>query len=84
MGGRGGHRRIGDDFASGWKHRKSLQHDGPNILVIFSDDHAYQAIIAYGDPRSLSTPNIDRIARTAFASTAAWWPIRSAGRAGPR
>jgi arylsulfatase A-like enzyme len=37
----------------------------PNIVVIFSDDHAYQAISAYGDPRKLiDTPNIDRIAKT--------------------
>lgn len=36
----------------------------PNILFIFSDDHAYQAISAYGDPRKLiDTPNIDRIAK---------------------
>jgi arylsulfatase A-like enzyme len=36
----------------------------PNILFIFSDDHAYQAISAYGDPRRLiATPNIDRVAR---------------------
>ena len=35
----------------------------PNIVFIFSDDHAYQAIGAYGDPRRLiETPNIDRIA----------------------
>ena len=34
----------------------------PNIVFIFSDDHAYQAISAYGDPRKLiETPNIDRI-----------------------
>jgi arylsulfatase A-like enzyme len=34
----------------------------PNILFIFSDDHAYQAISAYGDKRHLlETPNIDRI-----------------------
>ncbi len=38
--------------------------DRPNIVFIFSDDHAYQAISAYGDPRKLiETPNIDRIAR---------------------
>ena len=37
--------------------------DRPNVVVIFSDDHAYQAISAYGDPRKLiETPNIDRIA----------------------
>ena len=36
----------------------------PNIVFIFSDDHAYQAISAYGDPRKLiETPNIDRIAK---------------------
>jgi len=33
----------------------------PNILVIFSDDHAYQAISAYGN-KFITTPNIDRIA----------------------
>jgi arylsulfatase A-like enzyme len=36
----------------------------PNILFIFSDDHAYQALSAYGDERRLlDTPHIDRIAR---------------------
>lgn len=36
----------------------------PNILFIFSDDHAYQAISAYGDARKLiETPNIDRIGK---------------------
>lgn len=36
----------------------------PNILFIFSDDHAYQAISAYNDPRKLiETPNIDRIGK---------------------
>jgi len=36
----------------------------PNIVFIFSDDHAYQAISAYGDDRKLiQTPNIDRIAK---------------------
>jgi len=36
----------------------------PNIVFIYSDDHAYQAISAYGDERKLiQTPNIDRIAR---------------------
>jgi arylsulfatase A-like enzyme len=36
----------------------------PNIVFIFSDDHAYQAISAYGDYRNLNqTPNIDRIGR---------------------
>ena len=36
----------------------------PNILFIMSDDHAQQAISAYGGPLSkvVQTPNIDRIA----------------------
>ncbi len=36
----------------------------PNIVLIFSDDHAFQAISAYNHPLRLNqTPNIDRIAR---------------------
>jgi arylsulfatase A-like enzyme len=36
----------------------------PNIVFIFSDDHAWQAISAYNDPRKLNqTPHIDRLAR---------------------
>src|SRR5450755_1558415 len=34
----------------------------PNILIILSDDHAYQAISAYGS-KLMQTPNIDRIAK---------------------
>jgi len=34
----------------------------PNILIIVSDDHAYQAISAYGS-KLMQTPNIDRIAK---------------------
>jgi arylsulfatase A-like enzyme len=35
-----------------------------NIVLIFSDDHAYQAVSAYGDPRKLvETPQIDRLAK---------------------
>jgi arylsulfatase A-like enzyme len=34
----------------------------PNIVFIISDDHAYQAISAYGS-KLAQTPNIDRIAR---------------------
>ena len=34
----------------------------PNIVFIFSDDHAYQAISAYADPRKLNeTLNLDRM-----------------------
>jgi arylsulfatase A-like enzyme len=37
----------------------------PNIIFIMSDDHAYQAISAYGDRLAAvaPTPNIDRIAK---------------------
>jgi arylsulfatase A-like enzyme len=36
----------------------------PNIVFFFSDDHAYQAISAYNDPRKLlETPNLDRLGR---------------------
>jgi arylsulfatase A-like enzyme len=34
----------------------------PNIVVIISDDHAFQAISAYGS-KLMQTPHIDRIAR---------------------
>ncbi len=34
----------------------------PNILFIFTDDHAYQAISAYGSKLN-QTPNIDRLAK---------------------
>lgn len=37
----------------------------PNILFILSDDHAYQAIGAYGN-KIIATPNIDRIAKNGF------------------
>jgi arylsulfatase A-like enzyme len=33
-----------------------------NILFLFTDDHAYQAISAYGSNRN-QTPNIDRLAK---------------------
>lgn len=38
--------------------------DRPNILYIMCDDHAMQAISAYGSPISklAPTPNIDRLA----------------------
>ncbi|GGK72610.1 sulfatase [Rufibacter glacialis] len=35
----------------------------PNIIIIISDDHAFQAISAYGGGKLMQTPNIDRIAR---------------------
>jgi len=36
----------------------------PNILFIMADDHAWQAVSAYGESRQLiQTPNIDRLAQ---------------------
>jgi arylsulfatase A-like enzyme len=40
----------------------ALADDRPNLLFIFSDDHAAHAISAYGSTRN-ETPNIDRLAR---------------------
>ena len=40
----------------------------PNILFIMSDDHAYQAISAYGG-KLFETPNIDRIAKEGMLFT---------------
>lgn len=37
------------------------QNKRPNIVIIVSDDHAYQTISAYGN-KFVETPNIDRIA----------------------
>jgi arylsulfatase A-like enzyme len=43
-------------------HAADIRH--PNILFIFADDHGYQAISAYKDPRRLiETPNLDRLAK---------------------
>ncbi|MFT4031936.1 MAG: sulfatase [Siphonobacter sp.] len=43
-------------FGSAWAQQR------PNVIFIFSDDHAYQAISAYGN-KLVQTPNIDRIAK---------------------
>lgn len=47
------------------KQEKSTENKRPNIVFIMTDDHAAQAISAYGHPLSqlAPTPNIDRIAR---------------------
>ena len=42
--------------------------DRPNILFIFTDDHAYQAIGAYGSNRN-ATPNMDRLAEQGMRFT---------------
>ena len=41
--------------------KKEKTNTKPNIIIIMSDDHAYQAISAY-DNRFIETPNIDRLA----------------------
>lgn len=43
----------------------------PNIVCIFTDDHAYQTISAYGHPISklAPTPNIDRLAKNGMLFT---------------
>jgi len=55
----------------------------PNIIFIMSDDHAYQAISAYGDEIN-STPNLDRIGdegiifRNSFVCNSISGPCRAA------
>lgn len=49
--------------------QQSLAGSRPNILFVFSDDHACQAISAYGS-RLNQTPNLDRIASTGALFTA--------------
>ncbi|HEA29009.1 MAG TPA: DUF4976 domain-containing protein [Leeuwenhoekiella sp.] len=46
------------------KQEETAQNERPNIIFIMSDDHAFQAISAYGSELSklAPTPNIDRIA----------------------
>lgn len=40
----------------------SLAQQKPNIVIILSDDHAYQTIGAYGS-KLMQTPNLDRLAK---------------------
>ncbi|MFM7563895.1 MAG: sulfatase-like hydrolase/transferase, partial [Planctomycetota bacterium] len=42
-------------------HAQTEERKQPNILFIFTDDHAFQAISCYGSVLN-QTPNIDRIA----------------------
>ncbi len=49
--------------SSGEKEQKEqAENTQPNILLMISDDHAYQAISAYGHGLN-KTPNIDRLAK---------------------
>src|SRR3954471_14243432 len=57
----------------------SAADDRPNILFIFSDDHAYQAISAYDSSRN-KTPNIDRIAQEGMRFDRPFVPIPIGGR----
>ncbi|NQZ45873.1 MAG: sulfatase [Flavobacteriaceae bacterium] len=49
-------------------HTEKLPAKRPNIIFIMSDDHAYQAISAYGSLLN-QTPNIDRIAKEGMLFT---------------
>jgi arylsulfatase A-like enzyme len=53
-----------------WAGGPLLAQQRPNIIFILSDDHAYQAISAYGS-RLAVTPNIDRIAKDGVLFTRA-------------
>ena len=48
--------------------KSQVKDERPNILFIMSDDHAYQAISAYGS-QLIETPNIDRIAEEGLLFT---------------
>ena len=52
-------------FASCTGNEKVVQSERPNIIHIMTDDHAFQALSAYGGAISkiAPTPNIDRIAQ---------------------
>lgn len=53
---------LGSLAAAGASGVKAQGQRRPNIVFIFSDDHAFQAISAYGSKLN-QTPNIDRIGR---------------------
>jgi len=48
-----------------WADDEGKPVDRPNVLFIFSDDHAVNAISSYGGPlaKVAPTPNIDRLAK---------------------
>jgi len=52
----------------GTESTKTLPTKRPNIIFIMSDDHAYQAISAYGS-QLIQTPNIDRLANEGMRFT---------------
>ena len=56
--------------------------DEPNILIIFSDDHALRTISAYAEESGVNqTPNIDRLASEGAISRAAFVEIQFASLA---
>ena len=63
--------------------KKKATEQRPNIIFIMSDDHAYQAISAYGDGLN-RTPNIDLLAKEgmifnrAFVNNSLCAPSRAA------
>lgn len=52
---------LGGVIGAAVASRATAQRRQPNILFMFSDDHGYQAISAYGGGLN-QTPNIDRVA----------------------
>ena len=66
----------------GEKKSSSIENSRPNIVFIFTDDHALQAISAYGSVIN-QTPNIDRLAdegmifRNAFCTNSICAPSRA-------
>ena len=52
---------LSHDRTSAAGTQKNLAKKRPNIIFIMSDDHAAQAISAYGS-KLIRTPNIDRLA----------------------
>jgi arylsulfatase A-like enzyme len=57
--------------AAGSVSRASSVESPPNIVFILSDDHAYQAVGAYGSKLN-ATPNIDRLAREGMLFRNCW------------
>lgn len=68
---------------SACNHKKGMEAQRPNIIFIMSDDHAYQAISAYGYHLN-HTPNIDLLAQggmlfnRAFVNNSLCAPSRAA------
>ncbi len=59
---------IGFTFLLSCNTERKKSTKRPNIIFIMSDDHAYQAISAYGS-KLIHTPNIDRLAKEGMKFT---------------